>query len=70
MITGERAEPARKEYMEKLRKDAYIKISETYRAAVSPLLGIGSTPASSTSGPSPSPATSAEKKSDTNSNKP
>lgn len=70
MITGERAEPARKEYMEKLRKDAYIKISETYRAAVSPLLGIGTTPASSTSGPSPSPATSAEKKSDTNSNKP
>lgn len=70
MITGERSDPARKEYMEKLRKDAYIKFSETYRATVSPLLGIGVTPAASTSSPTPSSAASAEKKSDKNGNKP
>ena len=39
MITAERAEPARKEYMEKLRKAAYIKVSEQYRASVLPFLG-------------------------------
>ena len=70
VVTAERSEPARKEYMDKLRKDAYIKISLTYRPAVSPLLGLGAEPAASTSSPSPSPAASAKKKSDKNSNKP
>lgn len=70
MITAERVEPARKEYMEKLRKDAYLKISETYRAEVTPLLGTGASPATSTSDPSATPAGSAKKKTDANGNKP
>jgi peptidyl-prolyl cis-trans isomerase SurA len=37
-ITGERASAERKKYMGKLREDGYIKISETYRTAVSQFL--------------------------------
>ena len=37
-LTYERLPEARKKYMNDLKKDAYIKISETYRAMVTPLL--------------------------------
>jgi foldase protein PrsA len=69
-MTAERTEGARKTYMEKLRKDAYIKISETYRTDVAPLLGISATPAASNETPTPTSAASAGKKSDKNGNKP
>jgi peptidyl-prolyl cis-trans isomerase SurA len=69
-ITAEKTEGARKTYMEKLRKDAYIKISEPYRADVAPLLGMSGTPAASNDTPTPANAASAEKKSDKNGNKP
>lgn len=65
MITAERAEPARKEYMVNLRRDAVIRIAESYRAEVLPFLGQGVAPETSTA-----PAARAEKKSDSNTNKP
>jgi parvulin-like peptidyl-prolyl isomerase len=37
-ITNERAGAERKKYMAKLRSDAYIKLSDKYRASVSPVL--------------------------------
>lgn len=37
-LTYEKLADARKKYMDGLKKDAYIKISETYRATVTPLL--------------------------------
>lgn len=37
-ITIERGDAAREQYLQTLRDDAYIKISETYRAAVAPIL--------------------------------
>jgi peptidyl-prolyl cis-trans isomerase SurA len=37
-ITRERAQKAREDYLQGLRNDAYVKISESYRAAVEPLL--------------------------------
>ena len=43
-ITMERIPEARKAYMEKLRKDSYIKISEGYKAMVGPLLNEATTP--------------------------
>jgi peptidyl-prolyl cis-trans isomerase SurA len=39
-ITIERSEQNRKEYLQKLREEAYIKISDDYRANVEPLLNI------------------------------
>jgi peptidyl-prolyl cis-trans isomerase SurA len=39
-ITIERSEQNRKEYLQKLREEAYIKISDDYRASVEPLLNI------------------------------
>jgi peptidyl-prolyl cis-trans isomerase SurA len=39
-ITIERTPKERDEYLKKLRNDAYIKISENYRAAVAPLLDL------------------------------
>jgi peptidyl-prolyl cis-trans isomerase SurA len=39
-ITIERTDKAREEYLQNLRNDAYIKVSDTYRAAVLPLLKI------------------------------
>ena len=39
-ITMERTEKAREEYLQTLRNDAYIKISDNYKAAVLPLLKI------------------------------
>ncbi len=66
-ITSDRSDAARKEYMIKLRKDAYLKISETYRAEVLNQLGMPPTPAASTGSQNP-PAASAEKKSDSAAN--
>lgn len=43
-MTSERSAKARADYMEKLRKDAFIKISESYRAAVTPFLIASGTP--------------------------
>ena len=64
-ITAERTEKERIAYMEKLRKDAYIKVAEAYRAEVMPLLTTGPAPAASTNAkPSASPAASAGKRSD------
>jgi peptidyl-prolyl cis-trans isomerase SurA len=37
-ITMDQSEKAREEYLQKLRDDAYIKISESYRASVAPIL--------------------------------
>jgi peptidyl-prolyl cis-trans isomerase SurA len=68
-LTAERSEKARTDYMEHLRKDAYIKISESYRAAVTPFLGAGATPAASNTS-TQTPAASAEKSSDKRGNKP
>ena len=39
-ITRERSPKAREDYLQELRNDAYVKIAETYRAAVEPLLKI------------------------------
>lgn len=39
-ITIERTEKAREDYLQNLRNDAYIKVSDNYRAAVLPLLKI------------------------------
>ena len=39
-ITRERSPKAREDYLQDLRNDAYVKIAETYRAAVEPLLKI------------------------------
>ena len=39
-ITHERSPKAREDYLQDLRNDAYVKIAETYRAAVEPLLKI------------------------------
>ncbi len=64
-ITAERGEKERVAYMEKLRKGAFIKISEAYRASVTPFLGTGATPASTTANQSTdaSSASAAGKKS-------
>ncbi|HEX8143869.1 MAG TPA: peptidyl-prolyl cis-trans isomerase [Pyrinomonadaceae bacterium] len=47
-ITIERGEQSRKEYLQKLRDEAYIKISEEYRSSVEPLLTITAKPTAST----------------------
>jgi peptidyl-prolyl cis-trans isomerase SurA len=47
IMTMERREAGRKEYLQRLRKEAYIKISENYRAALEPMLGINTQPAAS-----------------------
>jgi hypothetical protein len=44
----ERSEKNRKEYLQQLRTDAYIKISEQYRSAVEPLLNIAPKAAATT----------------------
>jgi peptidyl-prolyl cis-trans isomerase SurA len=40
MITTERADKAREEYLQNLRNEAYIKVADNYKAAVLPLLKI------------------------------
>ncbi|HEX8137475.1 MAG TPA: peptidyl-prolyl cis-trans isomerase [Pyrinomonadaceae bacterium] len=57
-MTMERSEKERKEYLQRLRDEAYIKISEDYRAGVEPLLGL------KPSAP-PAAASTGNKKSDT-----
>jgi peptidyl-prolyl cis-trans isomerase SurA len=64
-ITAERTDKERIAYMEKLRKDAWIKVAEAYRAEVMPLLTTGPPPAATTNAkPSATPAASAGKRSD------
>lgn len=58
VMTMERSDKERKEYLQRLRDEAYIKISEEYRAGVEPLLNIKS------SAP-PAAASTGNKKSDT-----
>ena len=50
-ITRERSPKAREDYLQELRNDAYVKIADTYRAAVEPLLKIVP-PAAATKRPS------------------
>ncbi len=52
MITMERREKGRTDFLQRLRKEAYIKISDNYRAALEPMLGITPAPAASTATPS------------------
>jgi peptidyl-prolyl cis-trans isomerase SurA len=47
LMTMERREKGRTDYLQQLRKEAYIKISENYRAALEPILGINTQPAAS-----------------------
>lgn len=51
MITMERREKERTDYLTRLRKEAYIKISDNYKAALEPMLGLNSQPAASASKP-------------------
>jgi parvulin-like peptidyl-prolyl isomerase len=50
-ITMERREKERTDYLTRLRKEAYIKISDNYRAALEPMLGLNTQPATSASKP-------------------
>lgn len=47
VITMERREKERTDYMQRLRREAYIKISENYKAAIEPMLGLNTQPAAS-----------------------
>jgi hypothetical protein len=50
-ITRERSPKAREDYLQELRNDGYVKIADSYRAAVEPLLKIVP-PAAATKRPS------------------
>jgi parvulin-like peptidyl-prolyl isomerase len=52
MITMERREKEREAYMLRLRKEAYIKVSDNYRAALEPMLGLNTQPAAAAAKPS------------------
>ncbi|HYE65763.1 MAG TPA: peptidyl-prolyl cis-trans isomerase [Pyrinomonadaceae bacterium] len=47
-ITAERSIKERTAYLESLRKDAYIKINNDYRATIEPLLNMGAKPSATT----------------------
>ncbi|HEY0322048.1 MAG TPA: peptidyl-prolyl cis-trans isomerase [Pyrinomonadaceae bacterium] len=51
MITMERRDKERTEYLQRLRKEAYIKISDNYRAALEPMLGLNTQPPASAAKP-------------------
>jgi peptidyl-prolyl cis-trans isomerase SurA len=51
MITMERREKEREAYLLRLRKEAYIKISDNYRAALEPMLGLNTQPPASAAKP-------------------
>ena len=51
VITRERSPKAREDYLQQLRNDGYVKIADSYRAAVEPLLKIVP-PAAATKRPS------------------
>lgn len=51
MITMERREKERGAYLTRLRKEAYIKISDNYRAVLEPMLGLNTQPPASASKP-------------------
>ncbi|MFN2493304.1 MAG: peptidyl-prolyl cis-trans isomerase [Pyrinomonadaceae bacterium] len=61
-ITIERAEKQREDYLQKLRNEAYIKISENYRAAVAPLLKLAPEKTAENTGAATGGAKPAEKK--------
>ncbi len=48
VITVERREKERTDYLQRLRKEAYIKIAENYRAALEPMLGLTAPTSSAT----------------------
>ncbi|HEY3040690.1 MAG TPA: peptidyl-prolyl cis-trans isomerase [Pyrinomonadaceae bacterium] len=50
-ITIERSEKQREEYLQSLRNEAYIKISDNYRAAVAPILKLAPEKTAENSGP-------------------
>jgi peptidyl-prolyl cis-trans isomerase SurA len=52
MITMERRDKERTDYLQRLRKEAYIKISDNYRAALEPMLGLNTQPPASAAKPS------------------
>lgn len=47
VITMERREKERGDYMQRLRREAYIKIADNYRAAIEPILGLNTQPPAS-----------------------
>jgi peptidyl-prolyl cis-trans isomerase SurA len=51
VITMERREKERQDYLTRLRKEAYIKISDNYRAALEPMLGLNTQPPASAAKP-------------------
>lgn len=51
MITMERRDKERTDYLTRLRKEAYIKISDNYKAALEPMLGLNTQPSASASKP-------------------
>lgn len=51
MITMERREKERSDYLQRLRKEAYIKISDNYKAVLEPMLGLNQQPPASASKP-------------------
>jgi peptidyl-prolyl cis-trans isomerase SurA len=51
MITMERRDKERTDYLQRLRKEAYIKISDNYRAALEPMLGLNTQPPASAAKP-------------------
>ena len=55
-ITIERSKKARDEYLQNLRNDAYIKISESYFATVAPLLNLPPEKTAENSGTTAKPA--------------
>lgn len=50
-ITMERRDKERADYLTRLRKEAYIKISDNYKAALEPMLGLNTQPAASAAKP-------------------
>ncbi len=61
-ITIERSEKQRDEYLQKLRNESYIKISDSYRAAVAPLLKLAPEKTAENSGAPAAGTKRAEKK--------
>ncbi len=61
IMTMERREKERQDYLTRLRKEAYIKISDNYRAELEPMLGLDKQPTTTTSTAKPS-----DKKNDKN----
>lgn len=69
-ITIERSEKQRDEYLERLRNDAYIQISDSYRDAVAPLLKLPQKTAENAGGQAAGQKADPKKKGNKNSSKP